>query len=100
MAFQKRDNSGIVSENQYKKLDKHPDITGNATIGGVDYRVAGWKKEGLKGPFISISFTPEEDMGEERSFAPKQSASPSRAMFKAPIKQEVIEDEIDDEIPF
>ena len=55
--YQNKDMSGSVFKNTYKKLDKHPDYTGNAKIDGVDYKIAMWikvKKDGTK--YFSCSF--------------------------------------------
>ena len=64
MAYEQRNNSGIISNNKYKTLDKHPDISGNALVNGVDYRMAGWKKHGSQGEFYSLLFTPKDPSGE------------------------------------
>lgn len=67
---QKRDNTGVLFPEKEKRKPASPDYTGNATIGGVDYRMAAWVKEsskqmrtnpatGKKEPakFFSFSFT-------------------------------------------
>lgn len=74
------DNSGSVSKNDRKEKPTHPDIKGKATIGGVDYWIDGWKKEGERGPWYSLSFKVREE----------KAATPAKA--KAPAD--------DDEIPF
>jgi hypothetical protein len=61
----KYDNSGIVYKNDKKEKDSHPDRTGYATIGGVDYWVSGWLKNGDKGPFLSLAFKLKEAKAEE-----------------------------------
>jgi hypothetical protein len=67
MVMTKYDNSGIISKNKYKKLDSHPDITGEATISGVKLRVAGWHKMGSKGPFYALQFKTEEEKTSQTS---------------------------------
>jgi hypothetical protein len=60
MAFEQRDNSGALFPNDRKEQDNHPDRTGTAMIGGVEYWVNGWIKEGAKGRFLSMSFKPKD----------------------------------------
>lgn len=54
------DNSGSISKNTRKEKDSHPDIKGKATIGGVEYWVDGWQKEGENGKWYSLSFKPKD----------------------------------------
>jgi hypothetical protein len=60
MAFEQRDNSGALFPNDRKEQDNHPDRTGTAMIGGVEYWVSGWIKDGAKGKFLSMSFKPKD----------------------------------------
>ena len=83
MAFEKRDNSGTLGRNDKKTESKHPDHKGQATVGGVDYWVSAWIKEGPTGRFFSLSFTPKD-------------ASRS----SAPVSNEERKGVEDDEIPF
>ena len=99
MAYEQRDNSGSLFKNTYKQRDNQPDYTGNAVIDGLDYRLSAWVKDGSKGKFFSLSFTTKDAMGQSAA-APTATSSPSKATTKAPVKREVIADEIDDEIPF
>jgi len=99
MAYEQRNNSGIIFNNKYKTQDKHPDITGDALVNGVDYRMAGWKKHGPQSEYYNVVFTPKDPSG-ERAEAPTKTPPQRGTMTKASSKHEVIEDEIDDEIPF
>ncbi len=56
-----RDNSGIMFVNDKKTKDAHPDRKGSATIGGVEYWVSGWIKEGDRGKFLSLAFEPKKN---------------------------------------
>lgn len=66
MAYEQRDNSGILFKNDRKTKDNHPDRSGNAMIGGVMYYVSGWIKEGAKGKFMTLSFKKKESGGQGR----------------------------------
>ena len=81
-------NSGMLSRNDRKTQDNHPDFTGVATIDGRDYWISGWTKEGREGSkmqgrrYFSLSFKPKD---EQRQAPPAKRQS---------------EPEYDDEIPF
>ena len=55
-----RDNSGILFKEVEKRSERGPDYTGRAMIAGIDYRVAGWIKEGGRGKFLSLAFSVPE----------------------------------------
>lgn len=52
---------GIISRNDRKQTDKHPDIKGQCEIDGKHYWIDGWQKsrssDGSK--FYSLSFKPK-----------------------------------------
>jgi hypothetical protein len=54
-------NSGFVGKNTKKETEKHPDITGFAEVGGVEYWVSGWKN--AKG--YGLRFKPKEERQQE-----------------------------------
>ena len=64
--------------------DKHPDITGKATIDGVAYEIAGWQKEGNQGKFYSLKF--QLPRAEEKKPAMKETGGGI--------------DDLEDDIPF
>ena len=76
----KYDNSGSLSKNDRKEKPTHPDVKGKATINGVEYWLDGWKKEGEKGTWYSLSFKPKDT--------------------EAPKGKPTKNDAPDDEIPF
>jgi hypothetical protein len=47
-------------KNDKKTTTSHPDITGSALVGGAEYWVSGWRKNGAKGDFYSLSFKPKD----------------------------------------
>ena len=61
MAYEQRDNSGTLFKNDKREKDSHPHATGSAMIGGVEYWVSAWTKEGAKGKFQSLAFKPKQD---------------------------------------
>lgn len=83
---QHRDMSGILSKNDRKQKDNHPDISGQCTIGGVQYWISGWKKDGRSGTFYSLAFKPK--LAREHQGAP---ANPPAQTAKS---------EFDSSIPF
>jgi len=57
MSFEQKDNSGSIFVNDRKERDEHPDRSGSAKIGGVDYWVNGWLRKTKDGkPYLSLSF--------------------------------------------
>jgi len=60
MAEYDNNNRGALWKAKDRKSDKHPHLTGSATIDGVDYYVSAWtSKEDGKKPLVSLSFTPK-----------------------------------------
>ena len=53
-------NRGLLFKNWRKRLPKHPDIVGEATLDGRKIKIAGWRKEGRRGHFYSLAFTPDQ----------------------------------------
>ena len=76
--------TGILSKNDRKTEDKHPDVRGQCEIDGTQYWVAGWRKERKdgSGSFYSLRFEPKEE----------QRATPAKPGTKAALP--------DDDIPF
>jgi hypothetical protein len=57
VTYELKDNTGSVFANDRKSEDTHPDRTGTAKIGGVEYWVSGWLHKTKKGqPYLSLSF--------------------------------------------
>lgn len=50
-------NRGILSKNDRKQTDQHPDIKGQINVEGVEYWLDGWKKERKSdgAPFYSLT---------------------------------------------
>jgi hypothetical protein len=73
MAFQHKPGTGTIFKNERKQAANHPDRVGQImTPDGKLWDVAGWMKEGKKGPFLSLSVkeprqNPEHDEPARRS---------------------------------
>jgi hypothetical protein len=60
---QPRDNSGALFHNVRKQKETHPDYTGEAMIGGIEYRVSGWARESKSGTkYMSLAFTRKDQI--------------------------------------
>lgn len=57
------DNTLVLFVNEYKEPgSKQPDYKGKATVGGIDYKCAGWKKSGKNtgSTYLSVKLEPTE----------------------------------------
>jgi hypothetical protein len=54
--------TGLISKNDRKTTDAHPDIKGQCEIGGVQYWISGWMKTRNSdgGKFYSLKFTAKD----------------------------------------
>jgi hypothetical protein len=55
-------NTGIISKNERKEKETHPDIRGQLNVEGVEYWVDGWRKERKDGTgsFYSLRIKPKD----------------------------------------
>lgn len=67
-------NRGALFKNDRKQQDNHPDYTGSINVGGVEYWLSAWLKDGSKGKFFSMSVKPKDDQlrQQERTTAPRR----------------------------
>ena len=106
MAFEPKDMSGTLFENDRKEKDSHPDLTGKVLVNGVAYWLSGWNKTAANGkPFVSLALKPVE--------APKVAKAPEhkpvprpqpKPQPPAPTQNRPVSgtgfDDMNDDIPF
>ena len=90
-------NNGIISKNDRKTQENHPDIRGSATVDGVEYWVAGWQKTSTKGTYYSLAFTLKD--GQTPHSAKGGGSKSSNWEDTEPHKPAAMDD-LDDDIPF
>lgn len=85
---------GVLFKNDRKEKDTHPDYKGQCEVGGAEFWLSAWIKEGNKGKFMSLSFQPKEEARNPPAREPvKQSREQQRSSAAG-------FDSYDDEPPF
>jgi hypothetical protein len=57
-SFKHKPGNGSLFKNNYKEKEQQPDFQGSIVLqDGTEQQIAGWKKEGANGPFISLSIS-------------------------------------------
>jgi hypothetical protein len=56
-----RPNSGVLFKNDRKETERHPDYVGTIDVGGMEFSLSAWIKQGARGKFMSLSVTPKID---------------------------------------
>lgn len=64
-------NRGALFKNDRKEKPTHPDYRGTVNVGGKEFWIDAWIKDGKKGKFMSLSIKPKEGTFRE---APKTPA--------------------------
>lgn len=58
MAEQREDFHGALFRVMKKEKPSHPDFKGEASLGGIKYRLAGWNRRSKEGAnYVSLAFT-------------------------------------------
>lgn len=52
---------GVLFKNDRKESDNHPDYKGSINVGGVEFWLSAWIKQGQKGKYMSLSVKVKED---------------------------------------
>jgi hypothetical protein len=91
--------TGIISKNERKTTDTHPDIKGQCEINGVQYWVDGWAKTSNRdgGKFYSLRFKAKDAA---RAPAPSAIQRPSAQRLAAAQQAPSGFSDMDDDIPF
>lgn len=55
MDANRKDNSGVLFKNDKKESANQPDYKGNITVGGQEYWLSAWIKEGKSGKFMGLA---------------------------------------------
>ena len=94
-------NSGMLTRNDNKQANNHPDYRGSINVNGEEYWLSGWIKSGREGTklagkkYFSLSVTPKE------SRVPEQRPSVHRGAPQRPRPSHSHEEsEFDDDVPF
>ena len=78
MAYTHKLNRGSIFKNDKKSSDQHPDMTGSANIGGVEYWVSAWRNEGKDGKKANVALSfKEKDDAVDQTPPPEQPANGS-----------------------
>jgi hypothetical protein len=92
-------NRGALFKNDRKQQDNHPDYTGSINVGGVEYWLSAWLKDGQKGKFFSMSVKPKDD--QQRQAPARQPAATSRNPdTRITSGRPAVNADMDDDIPF
>ncbi len=73
MAFELKELQGSLFDNDRKVRDNQPDMTGSCKIGGTEYWVSAWVKQG-RSEFLSLAFT-EKDAPQQSQQATSRGGS-------------------------
>ena len=64
MAYEQKDGQGSLFKNDKAGVETRPDYKGSCTIGGVQYWLSAWIKDGDKGKWMSLSAQPKDERRE------------------------------------
>ena len=58
-SMERKDNTGALFKNKFKRKDTHPDYQGPCKVNGVELQMSAWLNEGKDGQkYMSVSFQP------------------------------------------
>lgn len=72
MAFEQKNNEGVIFANDNKVKDQDPDGKGSATIDGIEYWVSSWVNKSQAGkPYRKIAFTRKDQQSTHQGSRPQ-----------------------------
>jgi hypothetical protein len=90
-----------LNADKYRKSDKHPSHKGVVDIDGTFYWVAGWFNDGEYGTYFKGDFKAVTDEEMAKYFSDdEQSVTKPVTKTVTKLKPVVVEEDIDDELPF
>jgi hypothetical protein len=81
MAYEQKDGSGALFRNAKGDNPKRPDYRGDITLGGVQYELSAWLREGKKGKFMSLAGKLKGERPRRDDDPPHQDPSDSEIPF-------------------
>ncbi|MEN9417101.1 MAG: hypothetical protein RI988_721 [Pseudomonadota bacterium] len=91
-------NRGALFLNDKQGNDKRPDYSGKLDVGGKEYRIVAWAREGKRGMFLSLAV---EEPRQGGSSAPAgRSVPPVAAVANVAGSKARSDEPFDDDIPF
>ena len=94
MAYETKDMSGSMFTNNRKEKETHPDFNGSIRIGGVDYWLSGWNKQGANGPWFSLAFKVKDGT------PPPSRANDGKEHDNVRSEEKPFHRDLDDSVPF
>lgn len=93
MAYETKDNTGSLFKNKRKEKETHPDYSGSCRIDGHDMWISAWLRDTKDGEkYFSFAFKRKDGTAD-------RPASPA-VEFKAAVRQNFPDAQLDDEVPF
>lgn len=68
---------GVLFKNDRKEQDNHPDYKGSINVGGTEFWLSAWIREGQNGKFMSLSVKPK-DQPRQAAQRPQRPVPPRR----------------------
>lgn len=94
MAFQEKQNQGVLFKNEQKSSDNSPAYKGRINVGGTTYWLAAWVKDAKDNrKYMSLSVTPMDAKPETKP-APKDAQKPQNNRGGGAF------DQMADDVPF
>jgi hypothetical protein len=89
---------GVLFKNDRKEKDTHPDYKGQINVGGEEYWLSAWIKEGRNGKFMSLSIKPKEEQAAPPPLPARRAPPSGRVQPQARSGNGF--DDMDDDAPF